>query len=311
MWNLEAYCGFPLTLTGEGELFFSPAHRGMQPAPAVRTLDEMRPFLSDRWATGPARLYWMYRDAALPEHREYCARLNVRYDITVLRSGEVGGEPVKTAGHYHPPMPGSALTYGEVYQVLHGRAICLLQRAAGGAAAASGRVAAGSAEADGAAGIGGAAASADGAGKAALPGDAAADGAAEARPAVDDVIWVDARPGDLVVIPPGYGHVTVNAGKGPLAMANWVDPSFQADYRPYRRAHGAAYYVRLAGDGRNIVFDHNPAYGEPAPLRQAGPDVHLRWREPMYMALLDNPRPFLAWLRPAAETPFEEVASSR
>lgn len=255
MWDLEPVCGFPLSLDEAGRLSFGPAHGQAAPAPGARTLTEMRPFLRDPAAAGPAEVYWMYRDAALPEHRDACARLSARYDVTVLLPGTLGMEFIKTAGHYHPPMPGSDLTYGEVYQVLFGRAACLLQRAAA----------------------------------------AAGDGAAAGR--VVDAVLVEAEAGDLIVIPPGYGHVTVNVGRAPLAMANWVDPVFQAEYSPYREARGAAYYL-LDGAGDGAAAEPNPRYRHPAPLRRAGSDIHVRGRGSMYRDCLDDPAPFLAWLRP-------------
>lgn len=260
MWDLEPFCGFPLSLDVAGRLRFGPGHG--DPAPAPRTLGEMRPFLRDPAVAGPEELYWMYRDVCLPGDREACARLGARYDLTVLRAGTVGEEFVKTAGHYHPPMPGSTLTYGEVYQVLFGRAACLLQRPAAG-------------------------------------GSASATGDAVVSFDMADAVLVEAEAGDMIVIPPGYGHVTANTGDTPLVMANWVDPVFRADYGPYRDAGGAAYHL-LRDPAGGMTAAPNPRYPANAVLRRADPDIHLRGREPMYRALLADPAPFLAWLRPAA-----------
>ncbi|MGZ4932826.1 MAG: glucose-6-phosphate isomerase family protein, partial [Halobacteriota archaeon] len=53
------------------------------------------------------------------------------------------------------------------------------------------------------------------------------------RPAnegVDDVLLVRAVKGDKVIVPPNYGHVTINPSEHTLTMANWVCRSFESVY---------------------------------------------------------------------------------
>jgi len=80
--------------------------------------------------------------------------------------------------------------------------------------------------------------------------------------ALVDVLLVQASSGDKLLIPPNYGHVTINPGPEALVMANLVSPSFQSLYEPYRARRGAAYYE--LGDGRLVP---NPRYGPLPPLR--------------------------------------------
>ncbi len=45
--------------------------------------------------------------------------------------------------------------------------------------------------------------------------------------ALDDVVLIEARKGDIIVIPPGYGHVTINPRLDEtLIMANLVSTAF-------------------------------------------------------------------------------------
>jgi glucose-6-phosphate isomerase, archaeal len=60
---------------------------------------------------------------------------------------------------------------------------------------------------------------------------------------VIDVIAVHADKGDIVIIPPDYGHVTVNPGRKTLKMANWVFTDFESDYSDYLKLGGAAYHL--------------------------------------------------------------------
>jgi glucose-6-phosphate isomerase len=69
------------------------------------------------------------------------------------------------------------------------------------------------------------------------------------------VILIDACKRDIVIVPPGYGHVTINAGDSDLVMANIVSTVFESEYGEYERMRGASYY-ELA-DGTLIK---NPAY---------------------------------------------------
>jgi glucose-6-phosphate isomerase, archaeal len=69
-----------------------------------------------------------------------------------------------------------------------------------------------------------------------------------------DVIIVEAKEGDKVIIPPNYGHVTINPSNKELKMANWVSREFSSIYGPYRNCKGAAYFE--LSDGR-IVKNEN------------------------------------------------------
>ena len=80
-----------------------------------------------------------------------------------------------------------------------------------------------------------------------------------------DVLMIAASAGEIVVIPPGYGHVTINpAGNTVLQMANIVSMQFSSDYQGYKALNGAAYFEKVK-EG----FVKNPAYKKSSPLRFA------------------------------------------
>nr|WP_067053282.1 glucose-6-phosphate isomerase family protein [Methanofollis ethanolicus] len=203
---------------------------GPLPVPAVRTADEMRCVLADPAAPCDGPLYFMYRDLALtPEDRTWLYEQGIRFDLTVIPPATLGGEYVKTKGHYHPENE-AGVGYPEVYQVLAGEAHYLLQ-----------------------------------------------------IKDLSDVVAVTARAGDVVLVPPGYGHVTINAGEEVLVMANLVSTRFESqsatqggletvvmanlvstrfesEYGFYEERHGAAYY-EMEGEGwvRNARYGTLPA----------------------------------------------------
>ena len=69
---------------------------------------------------------------------------------------------------------------------------------------------------------------------------------------------IEADAGDAVVIPPNYGHVSVNRGDMPLVLANLVSGNFTPIYGDYLSKRGAAYYMLK---GNRMV--PNPSYGSP------------------------------------------------
>lgn len=80
---------------------------------------------------------------------------------------------------------------------------------------------------------------------------------------LSEVILVEAGEGDTVVVPPGFGHVTINPGQRELVMANLVSGEFSSEYGFYEAHQGAAYYE--LSDGR---LEKNPQYPSlPHPIR--------------------------------------------
>jgi glucose-6-phosphate isomerase len=64
---------------------------------------------------------------------------------------------------------------------------------------------------------------------------------------LSDIILIRAEKGDLILIPPNYGHVTINPTSETLTMANLVSSAFSSDYLPYEQMKGGAYYLFADG----------------------------------------------------------------
>jgi glucose-6-phosphate isomerase len=220
--------------------------------PGIRMLSDMSAVLLDPdiLQAGDRGLYYMYRDLALSnKDREIMQEHGLRYDITIIPPAMLGREYVKTAGHYHPTVPGTDISYPEVYEVLSGEAHYLLQK----------REAVG----------------------------------------VSDVVLIKASARDKIIIPPDYGHVTINASNKELKMANWVSRDFSSVYEPFIEMHGAAYYLTTAG------MIQNPTYRDIPEVREIRPrnfnQVGLIKSKEMYglirsikdLAFLNQPQEFM------------------
>jgi glucose-6-phosphate isomerase len=249
MHDLKSTSGLPLSADSNGKLTFG---EGLTTVTAdIRYKKDMAGVFYEKDPAGPDELYYMYRDVCREADRALLAQHGVRYDVTVLRTGQVGREYIKTAGHYHPLKPGTESTYPEVYEVLFGKAHYLLQT-----------------EPD-------------------------EDGV--------DAILVEAVTGDKVLIPPGYGHITINPGSDILVMSNWVAADFSSVYEPIKELGGGAYF-ELAADGEDEQFVANPRY-QPAPrlsLRavEDRPEFGLVRGKPMYQEFLISPEKFAFLTQP-------------
>jgi glucose-6-phosphate isomerase len=78
-----------------------------------------------------------------------------------------------------------------------------------------------------------------------------------------DVVMITAYAGDIVIVPPGYGHVTINPAKTTvLQMVNIVSSGFSSNYLTYETQKGAAYF-EMVKEG----FVQNPSYPKHPHLR--------------------------------------------
>ena len=163
---------------------------GRSKKPDIRWLFDMKEVIYDKSWLAKAEnieLYYMYRDLYLSNaDKDKLIDQNLRYDITIIPPRMLGVEYVKTAGHYHPIPPGGTVSYPELYEVLEGEAIYLLQ-----------------------------------------------------KQDMSDVAAVYAAAGDKVLVPPNYGHITINRSNKILKMANLVARDFSSIYDPIRSAEEA------------------------------------------------------------------------
>ena len=229
------------------------------PIYGTRSADQIRKVLLAPNCALPEIIYWMLRDMGRKDQPDYKQTAGLRYDISVFRGTNFGREFMKTSGHYHPIIPGGNIAWPEVYEIVDGKALYVLQKV----------------------------------------NDIDLD---PDEVVVEDVIIVEGRPGDKVIMPPDYGHVTINDLPQPLVMSNWVSSKFSSVYGKVEAARGFAYYY-LHGDG-NPRWVKNPAYTKPLPpLRKAiakeVPALGLTRDVPLYNALVNDPDKFL-WLNDPA-----------
>jgi len=175
---------------------------GKELIPSIRMLSELKDVLLNPVKNDESEeMYYMFRDV--------CKKDGMRYDLTLIPYRDLGGECAKTYGHCHPVAEGN-MTYPEIYQVLDGRALFILQKELGSAATI--------------------------------------------------VTMVDAKKGDVVLIPPNHCHVSINPGPGDLLLANIVADNFKSNYGHFKENKGAAYYYMADGEllqNDNYIVEKN------------------------------------------------------
>lgn len=177
--------------------------------------------------------YDVYRGICYPEDEALLAEYDMQYDITVIMPGQVNGECRKTSGHYHGWNPEHTHTFGEVYEVISGTAMFVLQRA-----------------------------------------DNFDDSPKNVK--VDDLIFVTVQAGQTLLVPPDYGHCSVNIGDEPLVFSNLAYTKCPVQYESVKYYHGMAYYVMKENGKVSLKF--NPNYRD------------CQVPEPKFATVKENPK---------------------
>lgn len=174
--------------------------------PDIRFLNDMKDFIFDaKWAENAPNyeMYYMYRSMAKDDNdKEKISQNNLRYNITIISSRLLGKEYPKTIGHEHALVPNANITYPEIYGVLEGEAIYLLQK--------------------------------------------------RKNNKIIDIYAVKIKTGEKCIVPPNYGHVTINVSRKDAIMADWSEKNFKSDYSLFRNNRGAGYYALF---NQNITLD--------------------------------------------------------
>lgn len=245
--DLREKSGLPVSLGLEKcRLLFAFPLESVEPD--VRTVFEAQPYLHEKGLTEPEELYYMYRGVSLPEHKELWKENDLRYDLTLLRPEPLGKEFNKTIGHYHPLIPGTDLTYPEIYEVLYGEAYYLLQRVS----------------------------------------------FFDSKQCLEKAVVIIAKPGEKVIIPPGWGHITINpSDEKPLLMANITADGFESIYEPMREANGGAFFLLTDG-----CWEENRRYEGvdrfQMDMIRARPldDKNIPFDKPLYLLAVKSPETF-------------------
>lgn len=141
-------------------------------------------------------LYYIYRRVSFIRDIKLFEKNNLRYDLTFIFADVIDNEIIHTVGHFHKKSKGG-ISYPEIYQVIDGLALFLLQKKDN-----------------------------------------------------KKFYAIEAKAGDTVIVPPDFGHITVNiSNNSPLLIANiFTSDNDVSDYTVFKKNGGSMWYpIRKEG----------------------------------------------------------------
>lgn len=251
MKDLSKISGLDIKLNGSKlEFNFSEFHT----EPKARSYEEAKNVYLEK-AAQEKDLYYMYRYFEAEKDEPTFEGNKCEYDITVIKPGKIGPEMIKTVGHYHASVPGTEISYPEVYEVIEGEITYLFQTE---------------------------------------PDD---------KNEVD-VLIVEAKAGDKVIVPPNYGHVSINRSNVTAVSSNIQrrDLPASANYDAFKEKNGAALYY----DGKDWTENYNYTVRT---RKYVTPKERPEWgltKEPLYTSFIKNPEKF-GWLTEPQKYDFSDI----
>ena len=166
--------------------------------------------------------------------------------------GDVNGECKKTSGHYHGWNAARTNTYAEVYEVIKGTALYILQKSPD------------------------------------------FDTVPPSEISIKDIILVTVPEGRTLLVPPNYGHCSINVGDGPLIFSNLAYVPCPLNYDPVKYYHGMSIYAFR--DGNGIMIKQNNRYSHLPSPRYAtvreNEELGIKWGCPVYQSFKTEPDAF-------------------
>lgn len=263
MKDLSQYFGMPIMLDEEtGKLVSSDPDVSWE-ASSRKFSDKMIGLIADPSYDKKDEMYYdFYKAIVRNSDKEVFTSRELRYDSTVIFAGTANGEFKKTAGHFHMPIPGKTCSYPELYSVINGTAVFVMQK---------------------------------------VDNYETTD-----TMTVEDLVLAVVHPGETIVIPPNYGHCTVNISDETLVFINLVAEDSHNYYDGVKASVGMSAYVFKDGDSftvrknPNYKFNCEPRITAPTDC----PELGIVAGKTAYDAYLENPDLFLYLKDPEEKAPY-------
>lgn len=202
--SIEKITGLSIEKSGNGLIFDDSLTK---PSFQEKSYFEYKDFFQDKTLDKDITLYYIYRNVSLLKDLELFEKFNLRYDLTLIFPNNIGGEINHTVGHAHKKND-KGYPYTEIYQVIEGSAIFLLQKE-------------------------------------------------------DMSIFyaIHAESGEKVIIPPGFGHITVNKSNTKYLLISNIFTREEnvSEYSFFKSHSGAMWYPKMSSSNE-ISFEMNPEY---------------------------------------------------
>ncbi len=115
---------------------------------------------------------------------------------------------------------------------------------------------------------------------------------------LSEVLLVWAKAPETVIVPPDFGHITINLGKKELILANLVARSVKGLYAPFKEKRGGAYYLL---EDNPAKIQANPRYAKLPQPQHFRPQSFKGW---IYQKFVEDSGSF-SWLVEPHQFPFK------
>jgi glucose-6-phosphate isomerase len=248
MKDISPQCGLPISISENDGKLYSNSPELIIPKEGKRTFEQLEEVTTEP-ATEQQRdfAYLVYRNIFMRRDSGMFLASPLRYNLVVLPPGRIGNEYIKTLGHFHSIKPGTTTAYPEIYEIILGEAIFLIQKMD------------------------------------------------ESLQAVLEHYIFTCKQGEKIIIPPGFGHTTINATENILVMGNIMTTNNKPNYEPFRQFKGASYAV-LHRKENTISIEKNPRITQTVPLKKISvkaPDhLNIPLEEKLYPLVVKSPELF-------------------
>jgi len=108
---------------------------------------------------------------------------------------------------------------------------------------------------------------------------------------VTEVYLCEVNSGEKAIMPPNFGHITINVKNEPLLMTNWVAEDFNSIYGPFEEKHGGTHFLIKNTEYRIIKNNNWGEVPRPKIVRPKNlPGFGLKFGKPMYVQGISNPQ---------------------
>jgi len=248
---------------------------------SIRLGSGVKDFIENENAQVTPEAYFMHRGVFASTEdilKAFYGENKLRFDITIIPPALWGREYAKTIGHYRFPVE-----FPEIYQVVSGEALWIMQKCKIDEVAVEKETAKGLKE-----------------GKTEKEAREEAIKKELDRGEIEKFVVVKAKAGDIVIMLPGYGHVSVNISETePLIMADWLTWHQKSYYGSFGKNRGAAFYA-IKNDKGELELAINTEYVKnvkPEDIQQKVPKdgipvFGLKRGEPIYNLVKLNNKDF-------------------
>lgn len=222
----------------------------------TRKVEEIRDWLLEKdTLTDVKDIYLVYRGLCFKDDESLFKDNHLRYDVTIILPGLLGKEFTKTVGHHHPikKIENRSANWRTKFEISYSEIYDVLFGT----------------------------------------GYFLLQKINERSDEIEEIYLIKASEGQKVIVPPGFGHLTINPTNQPLIVADIFNDDVKPIYDYFKNHHGAGYYL-LKTEDKKLKTEKNVNYQRVSELKIGEPleisELNINFKKPLYLIFKENPK---------------------